>query len=207
VSTLERFTSQAALALRGARLLEQVQHMAATDGLTMIANRRTFEDSLVREIARAGRQRHVSLLMIDIDRFKMLNDVHGHPTGDQVLREVAQIIKEQCREFDTAARYGGEEFAAVLPSCTGDEAARLADQIRMTIAAGTTVPVTVSVGVGTFPGDGRDAESLVRAADQALYEAKHQGRNRVIAACTLDTRSSMVDMLGPTTGDGDSSPA
>lgn len=201
VSTLERFTSQAALALRGARLLEQVQHMAATDGLTLIANRRTFEDALVREIARAGRQRHVSLLMIDIDRFKMLNDVHGHPTGDQVLREVAQILTEQCREFDTAARYGGEEFAVVLPSCTADEAARLGDQIRMTVAAGTTVSVTVSVGVGTFPENGRDAESLVRAVDQALYEAKHQGRNRVVAVGALSSHSSVIDAPAATATD------
>ena len=98
--------------------LEQVQRLAATDGLTKIANRRTFETTLEREVARAARSaEHLSLVLLDIDHFKRLNDAHGHQAGDEVLRNVAAALSCACRDFDTAARYGGEEFAVVLPGC------------------------------------------------------------------------------------------
>ena len=180
VSGLERSASYAALALRNAWLLEQVQRLAATDGLTKIANRRTFEATLEREVARATRSaEHVSLVMVDIDHFKRLNDEHGHQAGDEVLRNVAAALSCECRDFDTAARYGGEEFAIILPGCGPDEALDIAERLRRSVSiAPSIVPVTASAGVATYPSHAGDADTLVRAADEALYASKHAGRDR-----------------------------
>lgn len=184
VSGLERSASYAALALRNAWLLEQVQRLAATDGLTKIANRRTFESTLEREIARATRSaEHVSLVMVDIDHFKSLNDTHGHQAGDEVLRNVAAALAIECRDFDTPARYGGEEFAVVLPGCGPEEAFGIAERLRAAVAAApSVVPITASAGVATFPGQAGDADTLVRAADDALYESKRAGRNQTTSS-------------------------
>ena len=180
VTGLERSASYAALALRNAWLLEQVQRLAATDGLTKIANRRTFEATLEREVARATRSaEHVSLVMVDIDHFKALNDTHGHQAGDEVLRNVAAALSCECRDFDTPARYGGEEFAIILPGCGPDEARDIAERLRGSVsAAPSIVPITASAGVATYPSHAGDADTLVRAADEALYRSKHAGRNR-----------------------------
>jgi diguanylate cyclase (GGDEF)-like protein len=180
VTGLERSASYAALALRNAWLLEQVQRLAATDGLTKIANRRTFEATLEREVARATRSaEHVSLVMVDIDHFKALNDTHGHQAGDEVLRNVAAALSCECRDFDTPARYGGEEFAVILPGCGPDEAIDIAERLRRAVsAAPAVVPITASAGVATYPSHAGDADTLVRAADEALYRSKHAGRNR-----------------------------
>jgi diguanylate cyclase (GGDEF)-like protein len=184
VSAVERFASYAALALRNAALLEQVQRMAATDGLTAIANRRTFEATLEREIARAGRHNEpVSLVMVDIDHFKALNDSFGHQVGDEVLRNVAAALACECREFDLAARYGGEEFALVLPGCTSEESVVIAERFRRVVSVAPSIaPITASAGVATYPDHARDAGELVRVADEALYESKRAGRDRVTAA-------------------------
>jgi diguanylate cyclase (GGDEF)-like protein len=180
VTGLERSATYAALALRNAWLLEQVQRLAATDGLTKIANRRTFEATLEREVARATRSAdHVSLVMIDIDHFKSLNDSHGHQAGDEVLRNVAAALSCECRDFDTPARYGGEEFAVILPGCGPEEAFEIADRLRCAVAlAPSTVPITASAGVASYPAHAGDADTLVKAADEALYASKHAGRNR-----------------------------
>lgn len=184
VSMLERFASHAGLALRNAWLLEQVQRLADTDGLTGIANRRTFEGVLSRELLRAEhRHEALSLVMLDIDNFKQLNDDHGHQAGDDVLREVANVLSRHCREFDTPARYGGEEFALILPRCGADEALRAAERLRIALSeASTFAPITVSLGVADFPRCGSDGDALVSAADQALYASKRGGRNRVTEA-------------------------
>lgn len=184
VAMVERFASHVALALRNAWLLEQVQTMATTDGLTGIANRRNFDTSLERELARAARNGdEVTLVMLDLDHFKLLNDTHGHQLGDEVLRQVADALAADCRDFDTAARYGGEEFAVVLPGCTSDEAAAAAERLRSIVRhVPSVVPITASVGVATFPVHAPDAGSLVKAADEALYESKRNGRNRVTIA-------------------------
>jgi diguanylate cyclase (GGDEF)-like protein len=181
VSMVERFASHAALALRSAWLLEQVQQMAATDGLTGINNRRTFEQVLQRDVNKAIRNgEQMSLIIMDIDHFKKLNDTHGHQTGDEALREVAQLVAGNCREFDTAARYGGEEFCLILPSCASIEALAIAERLRMKVADGNTVvPLTISGGVATLPTNALDAQSLLKAADDALYESKRGGRNKV----------------------------
>ncbi|MCU1602336.1 MAG: diguanylate cyclase [Frankiales bacterium] len=179
VTGLERSASYAALALRNAWLLEQVQRLAATDGLTKIANRRTFEATLEREVARATRSaEHVSLVMVDIDHFKALNDTHGHQAGDEVLRNVAAALSCECRDFDTPARYGGEEFAIILPGCGPEEARDIAERLRRSVSqAPSIVPITASAGVATYPSHAGDADTLVRAADEALYRSKHAGRN------------------------------
>lgn len=184
VSILERFASQAALALRNAWLLEQLQRFASTDGLTGIANRRAFDLVLERELARGARNgAPVSLVMLDIDYFKQLNDAHGHQRGDDVLRAVAASLVEECREYDTPARYGGEEFAVILANCTAEEAPAAAERLRLAVAeADTPVRVTASGGVATFPLNGWDAASVVTAADEALYASKRTGRDRVTAS-------------------------
>jgi two-component system, cell cycle response regulator len=181
VSMLGQFAAHAALALRNSWLLQQVQRLAETDGLTGLANRRTFETTLERELSRAARSGEpVTLVMVDVDHFKQLNDEHGHQAGDDVLKLVAEVLASACRDFDTAARYGGEEFAVILPSCSSAESLVVAERLRESIAGIETVtPVTASAGVATFPGHAPDPEGLIKAADEALYESKRGGRNRV----------------------------
>lgn len=163
--------------------LEQAQRLAATDGLTKIANRRTFQQTLEREVGRASRGAgQVSLVLLDIDHFKRLNDTYGHQSGDEVLRNVAAAVACECRDFDTAARYGGEEFAVILPGCAAEEAMVIAERLRCAVsAAPAVVTVTASAGVATYPEHALDPDSLVRAADQALYASKRAGRDRTTA--------------------------
>jgi two-component system cell cycle response regulator len=197
VTGLERSASYAALALRNAWLLEQVQRLAATDGLTKIANRRTFEATLEREVARATRSaEHVSLVMVDIDHFKALNDTHGHQAGDEVLRNVAAALSCECRDFDTPARYGGEEFAVILPGCGPDEAQDIAERLRRAVsAAPSIVPITASAGVATYPSHAGDADTLVRAADEALYASKHAGRNQTSVSVGVPPEAQVDALL------------
>jgi len=138
------------------------------------------------EVERSRRHGHTfAVVMLDVDHFKKLNDIHGHQTGDELLRQVARILAGHSREFDTTARYGGEEFAVILPSCGPTESVEIAERLRRLIGeADSAVAVTVSVGVATFPGDAPDAVTLIGAADMALYESKRAGRNRVTAAST-----------------------
>jgi diguanylate cyclase (GGDEF)-like protein len=180
VCGLEGSAAYGALALRNAALMESVQRLAATDGLTGIANRRAFEGTLERELARATRAaEYVSLVLVDLDHFKALNDSLGHQAGDRVLRDAAAALAAQCREFDTPARYGGEEFAVVLPGCGPEQAQDIAERLRLAVGATSSVTsVTASAGVATFPAHAGDADSLVRAADEALYAAKRAGRDR-----------------------------
>src|SRR4051794_36509689 len=184
VSTSERFAGHAALAIRNANLLERMQQMAVTDGLTELANRRSFDRSLERELTRATRtDGRLSVVLLDIDHFKQLNDTYGHVVGDAVLRQVAAALRECGREYDTVARYGGEEFAAVLPGCSSALALQVAERLRAAVEeAPTDVPITASAGVATFPYDGIDAIGLLSAADQALYAGKRAGRNTVRSA-------------------------
>ncbi|MGZ4114054.1 MAG: diguanylate cyclase [Actinomycetota bacterium] len=184
LAVLERFAAHAALVMRNATLLDEVRRMAATDGLTGIANRRTFDEALAREIARAERTgQPVTLVMLDVDHFKRLNDEHGHQAGDSVLQVVGKALSADLRPFDTAARYGGEEFAIILPGCTAEESRDVAERIRRRAGASSPIAgVTLSAGVATLPGSSRDATDLVRAADAALYEAKRAGRDRLATA-------------------------
>ena len=208
VAMVSQFSAHAALALDNAWLLERVQEMAETDGLTGVANRRTFEVSLELEITRAFRNSDkLSLVMADIDHFKKLNDTYGHQTGDEVLRAVAGALREESRDFDTVARYGGEEFAVILPSCSAADALELAERLRRRVmSAKSVVAVSVSAGVATYPTHAAGATALVQAADAALYESKRSGRNRVTQSSLdgsggrpADSTAPALPMAGTTT--------
>lgn len=172
------------------RAEQRLERLASTDALTGLANRRTLDQTLRTECARAQRTgSELSLLMIDVDHFKAFNDRHGHPLGDQALRQVAQVIKDCIRRpADLATRYGGEEFCVVLPDTDPQGALRLAETIRSSIAglspyADDEQGISASIGVSTLSASGSSAsETLVKAADRALYLAKRSGRNRVVHA-------------------------
>lgn len=179
----EVVASTAANALRNAQLFEEVEHRARTDFLTGLPNHRHFQATLSAEVGRAQRHNHpLSLLIIDLDYLKIVNDRFGHPSGDLVIRTVAETIRLGCREFDFAARYGGEEFVVILPETPLSGAIHVADRIREKIAS---VPfagighVTASVGVANIPVNALNKEDLIHVADQALYTAKNGGRDRV----------------------------
>lgn len=159
--------------------------LSVTDELTGVNNRRAFNDRLDKEIKRANRyNRPLSLLLLDVDKFKSYNDTFGHPAGDVVLREVAQLLFRKARDIDIVARYGGEEFAVILPDTDAEQATALAERLRVYISEldGLKRQVTASFGVSTFIVDMRDSTDLVSAADGALYQSKHDGRNRVTHA-------------------------
>jgi diguanylate cyclase (GGDEF)-like protein len=181
VDALVQCVANAALALRNATLLSEVQRLASHDALTGLANRRVFDDALEREADRHMRRGDpYALVLIDVDRFKQINDRYGHATGDVVLRDVAQALSDTCRGADLAVRYGGEEFAVLLPGCgVIGEALAAAERLRAAISSrAADLDVTVSAGVAVAPLHGRDPASLVAAADAALYRAKHAGRDR-----------------------------
>jgi diguanylate cyclase (GGDEF)-like protein len=169
----------------------ELERLANHDGLTGIFNRRGFDERLHNEWSRTSREKQpLSLIMIDVDHFKRFNDTYGHQAGDDCLKKVATALEEQTyRPSDMAARYGGEEFAMILPSIDEDGASVVASRIRESIAA-LAIPhsgsngnrvVTVSVGVATVrPVLGSKAEEVIRRADEALYQAKGAGRNRVM---------------------------
>jgi len=192
VDMITQFVSHAALASEKASLHQFVQKQAATDALTGIPNRRTFESVLERELSRAARNgEQVTLAIFDIDHFKSFNDTYGHQTGDEVLKKVAGALASVCRDFDTAARYGGEEFVVVLPSCSSRESLAVAERLRTAISEIETVePVTASSGVATFPTHANDGRSLIKAADEALYESKRGGRDRVTRSRRRARKSS-----------------
>ena len=172
-----------------ARERERLLHtMALTDKLTGIPNRHAFDEVARRYFELAKREgKPLALLLIDIDRFKRINDAFGHHVGDDVLRQVAQTISRQIRASDFAARYGGEEFVVLLPNCDLDHAQRKGERIRQAVAGISFVqgPVTVSVGVAQVEPAKEGLEAAIARADAALYEAKRSGRNRVAVAAPL----------------------
>jgi len=173
-------------------LLDRVNYMAITDALTGLYNRRRFHDVLSGEFERAKRySTPFSLLMLDIDYFKKINDTFGHNAGDSVLKEVSEIIMKSIREIDTAARYGGEEFMVILPSTDRINAKVAAERMRNAIEqfsfSGVSSRITVSIGIAGMPDDKVDNEDkLIRCSDFALYRAKQLGRNRSVAAEALE---------------------
>ena len=180
---LRTVADQVAVAVNHARLFTQMQQLALTDGLTGCVNRRSFEMQLERDLRLATRMRQpVSLIMLDIDHFKRVNDTYGHDAGDAALRFLADVLRDELRGVDTAARYGGEEFAVILPQAGLDGALIVAERLRSRLET-TEVPgighITGSFGLATFPLHANSRDGLVGAADRALYQAKHEGRNRI----------------------------
>lgn len=196
---LTALASQAAVAIEQVHLNERAKLMAITDGLTGLYNHRHFYERFVIELERAKRFGHsLSLIMADVDHFKVLNDRFGHLAGDAVLAELAATLRLMARKMDIVARYGGEEFAIALIESRPDEAVAFAERMRIAIedarlgrALGPDVTVTISAGVAGFPEHASEVETLIMAADKALYEAKAAGRNRVAAA------AAQVDNPGP----------
>ncbi len=183
---LEVIANQVAVSLQNARLYARMEKLATTDELTGLPNRRTFDRKLEEAVARHERAgRKFGLVLLDIDHFKEVNDTHGHPVGDEVLRRVSAVLRESVREIDVPARYGGEEFAVVLEETAREGAVQVAERIREGVAelgfeaAGERFSCTVSLGIAIWPEDARGADAIVDAADQALYASKENGRNRV----------------------------
>ena len=181
------FAKQIGISLERARLFQEVQDLALTDSLTSLNNRRSLFEVGRIEYLRAGRlNRPFSCLMLDIDHFKQINDTYGHQTGDTILREFAKRCRDSIREIDLIGRYGGEELIILMPETEIEVATQVAERLRMAVsehpmivADWISLDVTVSIGVGTKDENTLDLETLIARADQAMYIAKHRGRNRV----------------------------
>jgi diguanylate cyclase (GGDEF)-like protein len=184
VEVLETLATHAATAIESARLHEVIEERSQLDALTRLFNRRRLEEDLDAECKRCTRyERPLAFMMLDVDHFKAFNDTHGHPRADVILQEVAQVIAGCVRTTDTAYRYGGEEFCILLRETKAQDAMHLAERVRQRIelrfASGTAPGVTASFGVAEFLPATPMPRALVEAADAAMYESKHEGRNRV----------------------------
>ena len=180
---LRTAANQVAVAVNHANLFAQIQQQALTDGLTGCYNRRSFEMQLDRDLLMAKRADHpLSLVMLDLDRFKTLNDTAGHEAGDMALRKLADCFRQELRGVDSAARFGGDEFALILPQATAEGALIVAERLRMRIEQ-IEIPgfgnLNASMGIATFPTHASSRSELTMAVDSALYSAKRAGRNRV----------------------------
>lgn len=192
VTFLRNLSYFASIAIRGAHCcsrLEELKTLSLTDSLTGLFNRRYFDERLHEELHRGTRYNSFfSLAILDIDDFKLFNDTEGHLAGDGVLKAITHIARESLRSIDVICRYGGEEFAIIMPETTKDEAFLVAERTRKNIEelmAGhwekfPHKDITVSIGIASFPEDGKDAATLIRSSDKALYRAKVSGKNRTV---------------------------
>jgi diguanylate cyclase (GGDEF)-like protein len=197
VEILEMLATHAATAIESARLHEVVEERSQLDALTGLFNRRRLETDLDAECKRCARYgRPLAFVMLDVDHFKAFNDSHGHPQADTALQEVAGVIATCVRTTDTAYRYGGEEFCVLLRETNADDAMHFAERVRLRIerrfASGATPVITASFGVAEFSSATPMPRTLVEAADAAMYEAKHGGRNRV----ALSSAPSAIGLPG-----------
>ena len=185
-------SDQIALALANLKLRSTLHYQSTRDPLTQLYKRRYLLETLEREIARSTRSnKDLSVVVIDIDHFKIYNDSFGHAAGDHVLREFGTLLRQTIRDSDIACRYGGEEFVLVLPECCGDDAYKRADELRKQ-ASDLSVDhlgqelgeITISIGISSFPRQGASASALLAEADAALYKAKSQGRDCVVVSQT-----------------------
>ncbi len=187
------------------RVIDDLCTLSMHDGLTGLSNLRYFQIALKRETHRAARDgTPCSLLMIDMDHFKLVNDTYGHPVGDQALIFVAKLLKKGIRPGDTLARYGGEEFAVILPNCSLQYAIQVAERLRhateqasIPIAGKQPLSFTISIGVAEIRDTPKpDLKRLVKTADEALYEAKSLGRNRIAYEAPITTKISSEEKKG-----------
>jgi diguanylate cyclase (GGDEF)-like protein len=183
-----------------------LRELAMRDGLTGLYNRREMQRMLKEEAERYIRyEQPTALIMVDIDHFKSVNDTYGHQVGDEVLRWVAYLMREMVRSVDKVARYGGEELAVILPEARAVDAYDVAERLRNAIASHpfaftlddereetVLIPITISAGVACLPDDADSEDTLIEAADQALYEAKAQGRNRTVRCGKLQPRATLI---------------
>jgi diguanylate cyclase (GGDEF)-like protein len=184
---LRLFADQAAVGIENARLYDQVQRLAVTDPLTGCYNRRGFTQIANAELARASRFDHsVSMLMIDIDHFKLVNDAHGHAMGDRVLVALVDCCRRSLRAVDIIGRHGGEEFVVLLPETDSNLASMIAERLRVAVknviisVDGKDIHVSISVGVASMDPRTSNLDLLIAHADQAQYRAKQAGRNSVV---------------------------
>ena len=203
-SLLAGVVAQTATALDNARLIETMAHQARFDNLTGLLGHRAFHEALEIQLERGAGT--FTLASIDIDDFKLVNDLHGHPVGDEALRRVAEALRCSVREQDAVFRVGGEEFAVVMPGLVADNAVKVAERIRAEVArTAFLLPLRVSVGLASWPDDARDRDSLLERADAALYAAKHAGKDRVVGAAAAAAeagrenptaaRTNLLDLL------------
>jgi two-component system cell cycle response regulator len=186
--------NQAAATISLIKDREQQRQLAVRDGLTGLYNRRAFAELLVSAIANEDRRDggRMGLVLLDIDHFKKLNDTYGHPAGDAALRSLARLLNQHLRRGDQAARYGGEEFVVILPGSDQERSVGAAERLRTALQKhrfvfdGARIPLTASFGVSVWPVDGREPDALLTGADRALYAAKQSGRNRVVAASSVE---------------------
>jgi diguanylate cyclase (GGDEF)-like protein len=184
---LDTIMNQVAIVVDNSIMHQRISEMARTDGLTGLLNHRTFMENLSREYKRIGREeRPFSILLMDIDKFKSVNDTYGHPVGDLAIKAVAKVLKDTVRDTDFVARYGGEEFAVGMVDTNVRGAKQMAERLRsavekavITRIGSKDLHITLSIGISSFPEDTHDVTLLVDMADNALYQAKRSGRNRV----------------------------
>ena len=190
---LDRTAEQIALAVSNVTLRETLRLQSIVDPLTGMFNRRYMDETLKRELLRADRKKTpLALIVLDLDHFKNINDTYGHDAGDYVLTSVARQVIANIRDSDLACRFGGEEIVLIMPECDQETAIQRAEKIRTSIMSldlhyegNAVAPITASFGVAQFPVHGRDANTLIQAADQAMYRAKEAGRNRIMFARLL----------------------
>ncbi len=185
IALIELFSQLVGASIGNIKLFEKIQHQATTDGLTGLANHKTFYEILEKELWRSRRYGgQISLIMIDIDNLKKINDTHGHRAGDKVIREISRKIKECIRQIDTAARYGGDEFAVILPNTSLTDAVvvamRMVDAVAHSPATWKKeqIALSISVGLGQYDAD-TNPEDITSGSDRALYTAKQAGKNTV----------------------------
>ncbi|MBU0951446.1 MAG: sensor domain-containing diguanylate cyclase [Elusimicrobia bacterium] len=188
IQALKVFANQSGIAIENAKIHETIESLATRDGLTNIYNHRYFQEALRKELEKSAKyNRPLSLIFIDIDNFKDYNDKNGHVEGDDLLKEITQLFRENIRDVDILARYGGEEFVIVLPETSRADAYQIAEKARKAVEGYTFKlaesqsqgRITVSMGVSAFPEDASSPETLIDIADKGLYKAKTIGKNRV----------------------------
>jgi diguanylate cyclase (GGDEF)-like protein len=185
IALIELFSQLVGASIGNIKLFEKIQRQATTDGLTGLINHKTFYEILEKELWRSRRYGgQISLIMVDVDNLKKINDTYGHRAGDKVIREVGRKIKECIRQIDTAARYGGDEFAVILPNTSLGDATIVAQRMVNAVASSPAtwkrdlIPLSVSVGLGQYDAD-TNPEDITSRSDQALYSAKKAGKNTV----------------------------